>query len=34
MINDFSFKVPQTIEFGIGSLKKLPDILKLNGSEN
>lgn len=34
MINDFSFKVPQTIEFGIGSLKKLPDILKLNGLEN
>lgn len=34
MINDFNFKVPQTIEFGIGSLKKLPDILKLNGSNN
>lgn len=34
MIKDFSFKVPQTIEFGMGSLNKLPEILKLNDSEN
>ncbi len=33
-MKDFSFKVPQTIEFGIGSLKKLPEILAENKSEN
>lgn len=31
-MKDFGFKVPQTIEFGMGSLKKLPDILKGNTS--
>ncbi|MDR2132299.1 MAG: iron-containing alcohol dehydrogenase [Clostridiales Family XIII bacterium] len=30
MLNDFSFTVPQEIIFGVGSLKKLPDILKKN----
>ncbi len=29
-MKDFSFKIPQIIEFGLGSLKKLPDILKEN----
>lgn len=29
-MDDFNFKVPQSIEFGIGSLKKLPVILKEN----
>lgn len=27
-MKDFSFKIPQRIEFGMGSLKKLPEILK------
>ena len=27
-MKDFNFKVPQTVEFGVGSLKKLPAILK------
>lgn len=27
-MKEFSFKVPQTIQFGMGSLKKLPEILK------
>ncbi len=31
-MKDFRFKVPQNIEFGIGSLKKLPEILNENGS--
>ena len=29
-MKDFSFKIPQIIEFGMGSLKKLPEILKKN----
>jgi alcohol dehydrogenase len=27
-MKDFNFKIPQNVEFGMGSLKKLPDILK------
>lgn len=30
MINDFNFKIPQNITFGMGSLDKLPAILKEN----
>ena len=33
-MNDFSFKIPQNIEFGMGSLCKLPALLKENGSEH
>ncbi len=33
-MKEFSFKVPQTIEFGVGSLKKLPTILLENKSEH
>ena len=33
-MNDFNFKIPQQIEFGVGSLKKLPDILKTNNIDN
>ncbi|MGL5099338.1 MAG: iron-containing alcohol dehydrogenase [Fusobacteriaceae bacterium] len=33
-MKDFKFKIPQNVEFGIGSLKKLPEILKENGSEH
>ncbi|MGL5191571.1 MAG: iron-containing alcohol dehydrogenase [Cetobacterium sp.] len=33
-MKDFSFKIPQNIEFGIGSLNKLPNILKNNGSQH
>lgn len=33
-MNDFNFKIPQSIEFGMGSLKKLPAILKENQSEH
>lgn len=33
-MKDFSFKIPQNIEFGMGSLKKLPDILKENHSKH
>lgn len=33
-MKDFGFKVPQTIEFGVGSLKKLPQILKDSNSTN
>lgn len=33
-MNDFSFKIPQNIEFGIGSLHKLPEILEKIGSEH
>jgi alcohol dehydrogenase len=33
-MKDFKFKIPQNIEFGIGSLKKLPGILKENNSEH
>lgn len=33
-MKDFTFKIPQSIEFGMGSLKKLPDILKENQSQD
>lgn len=33
-MNDFNFKIPQTIEFGVGALKKLPQILKDNKIDN
>lgn len=33
-MKDFTFKVPQSIEFGLGSLKKLPAILKENQSDH
>lgn len=33
-MKDFSFKIPQKIEFGMGSLKKLPAILEKSGSDN
>ena len=34
MIRDFSFAVPQAIQFGLGSLKKLPEILQANQSNH
>lgn len=33
-MKDFSFRVPQNIEFGMGSLNKLPEILKQCGAEH
>ncbi len=33
-MNDFSFNILQKCEFGMGALKKLPDILKACGSDN
>ncbi|NLS12211.1 iron-containing alcohol dehydrogenase [Vibrio sp. SM6] len=33
-MKDFGFKIPQNIEFGIGSLNKLPNILKDNDSDH
>lgn len=33
-MNDFNFKIPQEIVFGVGSLKKLPSILKDNNIDN
>ncbi len=33
-MKDFRFKIPQNIEFGMGSLNKLPEILKENNSDN
>ncbi|EOI55433.1 iron-containing alcohol dehydrogenase [Enterococcus gilvus] len=33
-MKDFTFKVPQSIEFGMGSLKKLPELLKENKSDH
>lgn len=33
-MKDFRFKIPQNIEFGMGSLNKLPEILKENNSEH
>lgn len=33
-MKDFNFKIPQNIEFGVGSLKKLPDILKASNLEH
>ncbi len=32
-MNDYRFKVPQNIEFGLGSLNKLPELLRDNASE-
>ena len=32
-MKDFSFKIPQEIVFGMGTLKKLPQILRDNGSD-
>ena len=29
-MKDFNFTIPQNIEFGVGSLKKLPTIMKDN----
>ena len=33
-MKDFRFKIPQNIEFGIGSLKRLPEIMKENNSDH
>ena len=33
-MKDFRFKIPQSIEFGMGSLNKLPQILRENQSEH
>lgn len=33
-MKDFRFKIPQNVEFSMGSLKKLPEILKENHSEH
>lgn len=33
-MKDFKFKIPQNIEFGIGSLKKLPVIMKNSNSQH
>lgn len=33
-MKDYRFKIPQSIEFGIGSLNKLPEILKENKSNH
>ncbi|MGL6101253.1 MAG: iron-containing alcohol dehydrogenase, partial [Fusobacteriaceae bacterium] len=33
-MKDFNFRIPQNIEFGMGSLKKLPQILKENNSDH
>lgn len=33
-MKDYSFKIPQNIEFGMGSLKKLPDILQQMGADH
>lgn len=33
-MNDFNFKIPQNIQFGIGILKKLPEILKEDKSNH
>ena len=32
-MNDFTFKVPQDIVFGMGSLKRLPELLEKSGSK-
>lgn len=34
MIKDFAFNVPQNCQFGMGALKKLPEFLKVCGSDN
>lgn len=33
-MKDFNFNIPQNIEFGVGSLNKLPEIIKNSGSES
>ena len=33
-MKEFRFKIPQNVEFGMGSLKKLPDILKESNSDH
>lgn len=33
-MKEFNFKIPQTVEFGMGSLNKLPEILKENNSSH
>ncbi|MEG1578264.1 MAG: iron-containing alcohol dehydrogenase [Oscillospiraceae bacterium] len=33
-MNDFNFKIPQNITFGLGSLKKLPQFMKKEGLEH
>lgn len=33
-MKDFNFKIPQNIEFGMGSLKKIPKIVKENRSDH
>ncbi|GHA58355.1 iron-containing alcohol dehydrogenase [Photobacterium aphoticum] len=33
-MKDFNFKIPQNIEFGLGSLNKLPEILSNNNSDH
>lgn len=33
-MNHFTFKIPQDIEFGVGSLKKVPEKLRLNNSNH
>ncbi|PML77288.1 iron-containing alcohol dehydrogenase [Enterovibrio norvegicus] len=33
-MKDFNFKIPQNIEFGLGSLNKLPEILTNNNSDH
>ncbi|ONI39257.1 alcohol dehydrogenase [Candidatus Epulonipiscium fishelsonii] len=33
-MKDFNFKIPQTVEFGVGSLNKLKTILEENNSKN
>ena len=33
-MKDFNFKIPQNVEFGVGSLKKLPGILKENNLDH
>lgn len=33
-MNDFNFKIPQSIEFGVGSLQKLPTFVKDCGAEH
>lgn len=33
-MKDFNFNIPQNIEFGLGSLKRLPEIIRKSGAEN
>ena len=33
-MKDFNFKIPQNIQFGMGSLKKLPEILAESHSDH